>query len=88
MLKGAAHLHSVYHWYLYRDIMSRALIGSSVRLGGVGVTVKIGESKCGYKRKYNRGRLLKEDTSIFLALLNAVQAKMFYLLAVPGLPKS
>ena len=42
MLKGAAHLHSVYDWYnLYRDIMSRALIESPVRLGGVGVADKL-----------------------------------------------
>ena len=66
MLKGAAHLHSVYNWYnLYRDIMSRALIESPVRLGGVGVTVEIDESKWGYKRKYNRGRLVKEGIWIF-----------------------
>lgn len=66
MLKGAAHPHSVYDWYnLYRDIMSRALIESPVRIGGVGVTVEIDESKWGYKRKYNRGRLVKEGTWIF-----------------------
>ena len=35
MLKDAIHLHRVYDWYnLYRDIMSRALIESPVRLGG------------------------------------------------------
>ena len=66
MLKGAAHLHSVYDWYnLYRDIMSRALIENPVRLGGVGVTVEIDASKWGYKRKYNRGRLVKEGIWIF-----------------------
>ena len=66
MLKGAAHLNSIYDWYnLYRNIMSRALIESLVRLGGVGVTVEIDESKWGNKRKYNRGRLVKEGTWIF-----------------------
>ena len=66
MLKGAANLNSVYDWYnLYRDIMSRALIEGPVRLGGVGVTVEIDESKWGYKRKYNRGRLVKEGIWIF-----------------------
>ena len=49
MLKGAAHLQflfSVYDCYnLYRDIKSRALIESPVRLGGVGVTVETDESK-------------------------------------------
>ena len=33
--------------------------------GGVGVTVEIDESKWGYKRKYNRGRLVKEGIWIF-----------------------
>ena len=45
--------------------MSGALIESLVRLGGVGVTVEIDESKWGNKRKYNRGRLVKEGTWIF-----------------------
>ena len=45
--------------------MSRALIESPVRLEGVGVTVEIDESKWGYKRKYNRGRLVKEGIWIF-----------------------
>ena len=33
--------------------------------GVVGVTVEIDESKWGYKRKYNRGRLVKESIWIF-----------------------
>ena len=66
MLKGAVHLHSVYDWYnLYRDIMSRALTESPIRLGGVGVTVEIDASKWGYKRNNNRGHLVKEGIWIF-----------------------
>lgn len=47
---------------MYRDIKSRDLIESPVRLGCAGVKVRIDESNWGYKRKYNRGPSVKEVT--------------------------
>ncbi len=49
--------HTIVDWYNFiRDVCAQYLIDHAQKIGGVGKTVEIDESKFG-KRKYNRGRI-------------------------------
>lgn len=80
MLEGEAHFNTVHTWYnLYRDIMSRTLLESPIKLGGPTKIVEIDESKWGHKRKYNRGRINKNSQWI-LGLIERGTSKVCLLI--------
>ena len=56
----------VYDWNnFYRDLMSKGLVENPIILGGPNDIIETDESKCGGKRKYNRGRIGPEKPWIF-----------------------
>jgi transposase-like protein len=51
---------TIIQWYqFYRDVCSNWLLRNHIQIGGEGVTVELDESVVA-RRKYNRGRLIKE----------------------------